>query len=96
MTKPFDYGELRARLQVGARILTLQANLAMNIKQLQEALAQVNRLQGLLPICCYCKKIRDDRNYWQQVETYLGDHSAARFSHAICPDCLNAMVPPDP
>ncbi|MBI3408995.1 MAG: response regulator [Planctomycetes bacterium] len=92
MTKPFDLGELQARLRVGERILTLQANLANNVKQLQEALTQVNHLQGLLPICCYCKKIRDDKNYWQQVETYLGDHSSARFSHAICPDCLESVI----
>ena len=92
MTKPFDLGELQARLRVGERLLTLQANLANNIKQLQEALTQVNRLQGLLPICCYCKKIRDDKNYWQQVETYLGDHSSARFSHAICPECLETVI----
>lgn len=60
-------------------------------RQAQEAaeanLAQVKRLRGLLPICSYCKKIRDDQNYWHQVEAYLSDHSDAKFSHGICPDC---------
>ncbi|MEO0248369.1 MAG: response regulator, partial [candidate division WOR-3 bacterium] len=52
-------------------------------------------LQGLLPICSYCKKIRDDQNYWQQVETYISKHSEVRFSHGICPDCFAAIVEPE-
>lgn len=58
------------------------------ITDLQRALAEVRQLSGLLPICAHCKSIRRDNGYWQQVEGYLSDHSDARFSHGICPDCL--------
>ena len=64
------------------------------MRELEEALAQVKQLQGLLPICCYCKKIRDDQNYWQQVDGYLAAHSDVRFSHGICPDCWKGQVEP--
>ena len=94
ITKPFDRDELRARLQVGRRMLDLQRSLADRVHELEEALAQVKTLQGLLPICCYCKKIRDDHNYWQQVEGYIAARSAVNFSHAICPDCWLTEVEP--
>jgi AmiR/NasT family two-component response regulator len=61
--------------------------------ELQDALAQVKILSGLLPICASCKKIRDDEGYWHQVEVYIRDHSEARFSHGICPDCARALYP---
>jgi DNA-binding response OmpR family regulator len=92
--KPFDRDELQARLNVGIRIIELQLQLSARVKELQEALARVNELQGLLPICAYCKKVRDDQNYWQQVETYVADHSAVQFSHSICPGCYEAVVQP--
>ena len=57
------------------------------IKELQDALAKVKKLSGLLPICASCKKIRDDKGYWNQIETYIREHSEAEFSHGICPDC---------
>lgn len=57
------------------------------IRELQEALAEVKTLSGLLPICSYCKKIRDDKGYWSRIETYIARHSAAQFTHSICPDC---------
>lgn len=57
------------------------------IKNLQDALAHIKTLQGLLPICMYCKKIRDDKQYWQQIEQYVSAHSEAQFTHGICPDC---------
>jgi sigma-B regulation protein RsbU (phosphoserine phosphatase) len=88
VTKPFDRAELHARIRQGWRILELQASLMRRIFQVEEALSQVKYLQGLLPICCFCKKIRDDQNYWQQVDTYLSTHLETRFSHCICPDCL--------
>ena len=94
ITKPFDHLELRSRLQVGRRMLDLQRNLADRVHELEEALGQVKTLQGLLPICCYCKKIRDDHNYWQQVEGYIAACSAVNFSHAICPDCWHTEVAP--
>lgn len=94
VTKPFDREELRARVQVGARMIQLQNNLAKRVRDLGEARARVKQLQGLLPICSYCKKIRSDGNYWEQVETYIADHSEAQFSHGICPDCYDAFVRP--
>lgn len=94
VTKPFDRAELRARVQVGARIVILQRQLTNRIRELEEALSQVKQLQGLLPICSYCKKIRDDQNYWQQVEEYISKHSRAQFSHSICPDCYLHHIKP--
>jgi phosphoserine phosphatase RsbU/P len=95
VTKPFNRDELRARLDVGRRIVQLQHNLATRVKQLEDALTHVKQLQGLLPICSYCKKIRNDRNYWQQVETFIHEHSEAKFSHGICPDCYEKFVQPE-
>ena len=63
------------------------------IVELQEALAQVKQLSGLLPICASCKKIRNDKGFWEQVETYITKHSQALFSHAICPDCGKKLYP---
>jgi hypothetical protein len=57
------------------------------ISELQEALAKVKTLSGLLPICSYCKKIRDDQGYWHQVDSYIKRHSLANFTHGFCPDC---------
>lgn len=62
-------------------------NLHDTVTQLQDALANVSQLSGLLPICAYCKKIRDDNGYWNQLEAYLQKHTEAEFSHGICPDC---------
>jgi DNA-binding response OmpR family regulator len=93
--KPFDRSELKARINAGERILRLQAELAARVKELELALTNVKLLQGLLPICCYCKKIRDDKNYWQQVDTYVADHSEAQFTHGICPDCRDKIVKPE-
>ncbi len=63
------------------------------IDELQEALANVKALKGLIPICASCKKIRDDEGYWHQVEVYIRDHSEAEFSHGICPDCVKKLYP---
>jgi len=92
VTKPFDVRELRARIQVGQRVLELQQALACRVKELENALSNIKRLQGLLPICSYCKKIRNDENYWEDVEKYVSEHSVAEFSHGICPDCYQKVV----
>jgi DNA-binding response OmpR family regulator len=92
VTKPFNGQELKARISVGLRMAALQSELAGRIRQLENALSRVKQLQGLLPICSYCKRIRDDRNYWQQVEGYLAGHSDVEFSHSICPDCLGSEL----
>jgi sigma-B regulation protein RsbU (phosphoserine phosphatase) len=94
LIKPFDRAELRARLNVGVRVLGLQHDLAQRIAELQEAIAKVKLLQGMLPICCYCKKIRDDQNYWQGVENYIAEHAEVQFSHGVCPDCYDRVLKP--
>lgn len=68
-------------------------NLSLETKRLQEAMARIKTLNGLLPICAHCKKIRDDKGYWQQVESYICDHSDAEFSHGICPECSAKYYP---
>ena len=88
LVKPIDPGELRARLNAGARILDLQVRLADQVRELETALANIRKLTGLLPICAYCKSIRDDSNYWHRVEEYVSEHSDVTFSHGICPKCL--------
>jgi phosphoserine phosphatase RsbU/P len=90
LIKPVDLNELKARVQVGARVVSLQARLAEEVAELQATLDNVRRLRGLLPICAYCKRIRDDRNYWQRVEVYVSEHTDATFTHGICPSCLEA------
>ncbi|HMC87980.1 MAG TPA: response regulator transcription factor [Gemmataceae bacterium] len=95
ITKPFEPAELRARLQVGVRIVELQRKLEQQVQELASALSRVKQLHGLLPICAYCKKIRDDHNYWQQVEAYISSHTEAQFSHGVCPDCFERIVKPE-
>jgi hypothetical protein len=63
------------------------------IVELSEALAKVKTLSGLLPICSSCKKIRDDKGYWTQIESYISEHSGAEFSHGICPECARKLYP---
>jgi phosphoserine phosphatase RsbU/P len=95
ITKPFDRGELQARIRVGERMLSLQHDLAQRIRDLEDAMAQVRQLQDLLPICSYCKRVRDDQNYWQKVEAYLMSRGDLRLSHGICPDCYRDVVLPE-
>ncbi|MFO0844432.1 MAG: response regulator transcription factor [Gemmataceae bacterium] len=94
ITKPFDPDELSARVRVGLRVLALQRALADRVRESEAALASVKHLRGLLPICSYCKSIRSDQDYWQQVEHYLADHTAAEFSHGICPGCYERVIEP--
>ena len=63
------------------------------IQELQQALASVKSLSGLLPICASCKKIRDDQGYWEQVEAYISSHSEATFTHSLCPECCHKLYP---
>ncbi|MCL4456983.1 MAG: PAS domain S-box protein [Nitrospirae bacterium] len=63
------------------------------ILELQNALSEVKTLSGMLPICASCKKIRADEGYWQQIETYISEHSGAEFSHSICPECAKKLYP---
>lgn len=91
VVKPFHRAELRARIDVGQRVLQLQHALSDRIQELEQALAQVHTLQGLIPICAYCKSIRNEREYWERVESYITARSDARFSHGICPECAKEV-----
>ncbi|MCC5850768.1 MAG: response regulator [Verrucomicrobia bacterium] len=93
LSKPFDPGELRARIEVGCQLINTRLALEQKVEELQEALGQIKTLRGILPICSGCKKIRDDKGYWQQVEVYLQAHSDAEFSHGLCPECLQGYYP---
>jgi DNA-binding response OmpR family regulator len=78
LTKPLDREAIYMRLRVAERILQFK----LRIRQLKE----------LIPICMYCKRVRDDRDYWQQVETYIHHQTGSNFSHGICPDCFNRQL----
>lgn len=95
VTKPFDNKELKARIKVGLRIVELEKHLKDRIIELEAALTHIKRLQGLVPICAYCKKIRTDDNYWHQLEAYIAERSDAEFSHCICPECYEERVKPE-
>jgi sigma-B regulation protein RsbU (phosphoserine phosphatase) len=81
LTKPLKFNELWMRLRVAGRILGYT-------RQLQQ-------LEELMPICSYCKKIRDDKNYWQQIEGYINERTGSEFSHSVCPDCYQRVVLPE-
>ena len=81
LTKPIKLSELWMRLRVAERILTYTI--------------KVHRLEEMMPMCSYCKKIRDDRNYWQQIESYINERTGTEISHSVCPDCYQRVVLPE-
>lgn len=81
LTKPLDLSELWMRLRVAERILRYTT--------------QVRQLEQMLPICSYCKKIRDDQNYWQQIEGYISERTGSDFSHSVCPECYQRVLVPE-
>lgn len=93
LAKPFDPGELLARVEVGRRMIEMQVQLAAKVDELRLALEQVRTLRGIVPICSGCKNIRDDQGYWSKVETYVRDHTEAEFSHGVCPTCMKTLYP---
>lgn len=93
LSKPFDPGELRARIEVGCRMVEMQDALASKIHELRQAFDQIKILRGILPICMSCKKIRDYQGCWNEVEVYVRDHTEANFSHGICPQCMKKLYP---
>jgi phosphoserine phosphatase RsbU/P len=92
LSKPFDPEVFRARVAVGLRVLKLKERLAERVAELEAALSKVKQLRGLLPICSYCKHVRSDGNYWEQVEQYISAHSDMQFSHGICPACYDKVA----
>ena len=107
VVKPFHKEEILARVRTHLQLANLHqtldrrnreleqltAELRTRQQQLEESLANIKTLKGLVPICAHCKKIRDDRGYWEQVEAYVSKHSEARFTHGICPDCIKEHFP---
>jgi len=81
LSKPLNHDEIWMRLRVAERILSFTK--------------QIMQLESILPICAYCKKIRDDGDYWEQLETYMNEHAGLDFSHSICPDCYDEHVVPE-
>ncbi len=80
LNKPVNVDELRLRLHVAERILNYAT--------------QVRQLESFIPICTYCKKVRNDKNYWDQIETYINAHTGSQFSHGVCPDCYDRVLVP--
>lgn len=93
VTKPFDENELNARINVAKRMVNVQVSLSDKIGELKLALDQVNTLEGIIPICMFCHKIRNDEQAWDRLEIYMRDHSDAQFSHKVCPDCAKKHYP---
>lgn len=89
--KPFEPVELLARLKSGQRIVELEHRLADRVEEIETALERVRTLERLLPICMYCKRVRKDPTYWQEIDEYIYLQTGTDFSHGICPDCLAAM-----
>jgi DNA-binding response OmpR family regulator len=85
ITKPFQQAEVLARINT-------HITLRKREKELEQALEEIKTLTGILPICSYCKQIRNDEGYWQQVEEYISEHSKAMFSHGVCPSCYKKAM----
>jgi DNA-binding response OmpR family regulator len=94
--KPFDPDELRARLTVGQRVVALERALARKIADLEAAIADVKKLKSLLPICMYCKSVRDDGDYWHAIDEYIHQETGTDFSHGICPSCMAKLQAGEP
>ncbi len=93
IVKPFRHTELRARIGAAERVLLTQERLLAQSEALREALAQVRTLRGFIPICAHCRRVRDDSNFWRQIEEYVSAHTDAFFSHGLCPDCMAKHYP---
>jgi YesN/AraC family two-component response regulator len=100
VVKPIDLGKLVLAIDKCSEVVELKRadkkhreELEKLIVELQDALAKIKRLSGMLPICSSCKKIRDDKGYWQMIEAYISEHSEAEFTHGICPECMKKLYP---
>jgi CheY-like chemotaxis protein len=91
IVKPVTSRELLARVTAMVRIIKAERERDRLICKLQDALANIKILHGLLPICASCKKVRDDKGYWNQLEVYILEHSEAEFTHGLCPDCTKRL-----
>lgn len=88
LSKPVEAAHLLARIRSGERVLALEEKLSARVAELEAAATHVQELRRLMPICMYCKKVRDDHHYWREIDAYLREHAGADFSHCVCPACL--------
>lgn len=93
IARPISNRELKARVHAMVRILSAERERDRLILELKEALSRIKTLEGIIPICMYCHKIRDSTDTWQKLEAYISKHSDAQFSHSICPDCMQEHYP---
>lgn len=100
LTKPVDAEILKSKVRIFTelynqrRLIERQkAELAQKLEELQKAMSEIKVLRGIIPICVHCKKIRDDKGFWEAVEKYIEEHADVGFSHGICPDCLRKHFP---
>ncbi|MBC8414212.1 response regulator [bacterium] len=91
LIKPVQERDLRITIEMALYVAKINAEREKLINELQGALEQVKQLKGLIPICANCKKIRDDKGYWNQIESYIEKHSEALFSHSVCPECAEEL-----
>jgi DNA-binding response OmpR family regulator len=93
IVKPFNEREAIARIKTHLKIRKLQRDLEEKNRRLKQAMNEIKKLEGIIPICSFCKKIRDDKGYWKQLEAYFQEHSEARFSHSLCQECAKEHYP---
>lgn len=93
VTKPFRSEEVLARVRTHLTLRFLQLQLEKKNTELQKALDEIKVLRGCLPICAACKKIRNDKGYWEQIESYISNHSEAHFTHGCCQECAKKLYP---
>ena len=94
LSKPYDRAELRARLHAAQRVVDLERSLADRVRELEKALEEVETLRRLIPICMYCKNVRNEQQMWDEIEEYLREHANADCTHSICPTCYDDRVRP--
>lgn len=99
LRKPYDIDQLLLQIQRALEKQRVEEELRLSrqlledkVTELEATLARVKQLEGILPICMYCKKIRDDKEEWQQMEEYISQHSEANFSHGLCPECYKQQL----
>jgi CheY-like chemotaxis protein len=95
LLKPFEERQLRTNIEMALYKSRMERERDRLMRELQEALATIKTLSGLLPICAWCKSVRDDSGYWIRVEQYVEEHSKATFSHSVCPECASRYFGPN-
>jgi len=95
LLKPFEERQLRTNIEMALYKSRMERERERLTRELQEALATIKTLSGLLPICAWCKSVRDDSGYWMRVEQYVEQHSQATFSHSVCPECASRYFGPN-